>query len=56
MAAGKADEEAGLAPSEEENEAGSNFSPEKPCLPLSIDGIMFSLLRGNRQFQIRIRL
>ena len=41
MAAGKADEAAGLAPSNEENEAGDYFSPEKPCLPLSIDGLPY---------------
>ena len=34
----KADEAAGLTPGNEENEADRCFSPEKPCLPLSIEG------------------
>ena len=34
----EADEAAGLSPGNEENEADRCFSPEKPCLPLSIDG------------------
>ena len=38
-AASEDDEAAGLAPGNEENEAGCYFSPEKPCLPLSIEGI-----------------
>ncbi len=33
------DEAAGLTPGNEENEADRCFSPEKPCLPLSIEGI-----------------
>ena len=35
----EADEAAGLTPGNEENEAERCFSPEKPCLPLSIEGI-----------------
>ena len=34
----EADEAAGLSPGHEENEADRCFSPEKPCLPLSIEG------------------
>ena len=34
----EADEAAGLTPGNEENEAGGRFRPEKPCLPLSIEG------------------
>ena len=34
----EADEAAGLSPGNEENEADRCFSPEKPCLPLSIEG------------------
>ena len=34
----EADEAAGLSPGNEENEAERCFSPEKPCLPLSIEG------------------
>ena len=34
----EADEAAGLTPDNEENEADRCFSPEKPCLPLSIEG------------------
>ena len=37
--AGEADEAAGLAPGNEENEADCCFSLEKPCLPLSTEGI-----------------
>ena len=37
MTASKADEAAGLSPSNEENEAGRYFSPEKPCLLLLTD-------------------
>ena len=36
----EADEAAGLSPGNEENEAERCFSPEKPCLPLSIEGIV----------------
>ena len=36
----EADEAAGLSPGNEENEAGRCFSSEKPCLPLSTDGII----------------
>ena len=35
----EADEAAGLSPGNEENEADRCFSPEKPRLPLSIEGI-----------------
>ena len=35
----EADEAGGLMPANEENEARYGFSPEKPCLPLSIEGI-----------------
>ena len=34
----EADEAGGLMPANEENEARYGFSPEKPCLPLSIEG------------------
>ncbi len=34
----EADEAAGLSPGNEENEADRCFSPEKPCLPLPIEG------------------
>ena len=36
----EADEAAGLTPGNEENEAERCFSPEKPCLPLSIEGFL----------------
>jgi len=39
IVADKADEAAGLAPSNEDNDVSGNFSPEKPYYPLSIDGI-----------------
>ena len=35
---GEADEAGGLSPGNEENEAGRGFRPEKPYLPLSIEG------------------
>ena len=38
----EADEAAGLTPGNEENEADRCFSPEKPRLPLSIEGINFN--------------
>ena len=38
--AGKADEAAGLTPGNEDNAASICFSPEKPCCPLSIEGII----------------
>ena len=39
IVSGEADEAGGLAPVNEENEAGRGFRPEKPYLPLSIEGI-----------------
>ncbi|SFP84153.1 hypothetical protein SAMN05216343_11623 [Oscillibacter sp. PC13] len=39
MAASKADEAAGLAPGNEDHEAGCYFSPEKPYCPLFAEGI-----------------
>ena len=44
-AASEADEAVGLTPDNEENEAGCCFSPEKPCLPLSTEGIIPSFPR-----------
>ena len=41
---GEADEAGGLTPVNEENEAGRGFRPEKPYLPLSIEGIASFLL------------
>ena len=41
---GEADEAGGLSPGHEENEAGRGFRPEKPYLPLSIEGIASFLL------------
>ena len=41
---GEADEAGGLTPVHEENEAGRGFRPEKPYLPLSIEGIASFLL------------
>jgi hypothetical protein len=38
-AASEDDEAAGLSPGNEENETGGYFSPEKPCLPLLIEGV-----------------
>ena len=38
MAASKADEAAGLAPGNEDHEAGCYFSPEKPYCPLFTEG------------------
>ena len=40
MAAGEADEAAGLTHGNENHEARSYFDPEKPCVPLSADGIV----------------
>ena len=34
----EADEAGGHQPANEENEVRCGFSPEKPCLPLSIEG------------------
>ena len=34
----EADEAGGHQPANEENEVKCGFSPEKPCLPLSIEG------------------
>ena len=42
------DEAAGLTPGNEENEADRCFSPEKPCLPLSTDGIIYQRKRGSK--------
>ncbi|ALP93959.1 hypothetical protein IB211_01568 [Intestinimonas butyriciproducens] len=36
----KADEAAGPAPGNEDNEAGCDFCPEKPCWPLSTEDIV----------------
>ena len=49
----EADEAAGLPPGNEENEAGRCFSSEKPCLPLSTDGI-FDQLKKLLQIQHQI--
>ena len=38
----EADEAAGLSPGNGENEAERCFSPEKPRLPLSIEGMLLS--------------
>jgi len=38
----EADEAAGLTPGNEENEADRCFSPEKPCLPSSTEGKLFT--------------
>ena len=35
----KADEEAGLTPSDEDNAVRRKICPQKPCLPLSTDGM-----------------
>ena len=35
----EADEAGGHQPANEKNEVRCGFSPEKPCLPLSIEGI-----------------
>ena len=44
----EADEAAGLTPGNEENEAVRCFSPEKPCLPLSTEGMTHYIkLTGN---------
>ena len=40
MRAGKEDEAAGLAPGNEDNAASACFSPEKPCFPLSSEGMV----------------
>ena len=42
----EADEAAGLTPGNEENEADRCFSPEKPCLPLSIEGKLDGCFSG----------
>lgn len=38
IAASEKDEAAGLPPGNEDDEAGCDFSPEKPCLSLFTDG------------------
>ena len=43
----EADEAAGLSPGNEKNEAERYFSPEKPCLPLSIEGSLIQLKYHN---------
>ncbi len=50
--ADKADEAAGLSPGNEDNAVSSRFSPEKPCCPLSTDGIsvVWICLRGFCRF------
>ena len=45
---GEADEAGGLTPVHEENEAGRGFRPEKPYLPLSIEGIRWKTYRNQR--------
>ena len=40
IVSGEADEAGGLSPGNEENEAGRGFRPEKPYLPLSIEGTL----------------
>ena len=40
IVSGEADEAGGLSPGHEENEAGRGFRPEKPYLPLFIEGII----------------
>ena len=52
IAAGKADEAAGLAPGNEDNAAGGDFNPEKPCLPLSPDVIIVSAEGRKRKWEI----
>ena len=47
IVADKADEAAGLTPSNEDNDVSGNFSLEKPYCPLSIDGILI-LIRTAR--------
>ena len=44
----EADEAAGLSPGNEENEADRCFSPEKPRLPLSIEGNILMLFSVSR--------
>ena len=55
----EADEAAGLTPGNEENEAGCYFSPEKPRLPLSTEGIVdknhFIIWRNSTMVKIRLR-
>ena len=41
IVSGEADEAGGPSPVNEENEAGRGFRPEKPYLPLSIEGSIF---------------
>ena len=58
IVSGEADEAGGLSPVNEENEAGCGFRPEKPYLPLSIEGIIsrraagFNLISPTRPFQL----
>ena len=49
------DEAAGLAPGNEENEAGGRFRPEKPCLPLSTEGT-YQRKRQNSLREVRLYL
>ena len=48
IVSGEADEAGGLSPVNEENEAGRGFRPEKPYLPLSIEGIRWKTYRNQR--------
>ena len=41
----EADEAGGHQPANEENEVRCGFSPEKPCLPLSIEGRFLLYIR-----------
>ena len=47
----EADEAGGHQPANEENEVRCGFSPEKPCLPLSIEGIKDAEIRFESKFR-----
>ena len=49
IVADKADEAAGLAPSNEDNAVSGNFNLEKPYCPLSIDG---RVIGGNKDLHM----
>ena len=53
MVADKADEAAGLTPSNEDNDVNGNFSLEKPYCALSIDGISAWELSGSVNLPIQ---
>lgn len=57
IVSGEAGEAGRPSPGNEENEAGRGFRPEKPCLPLPIEGIaaFTAVHTGSRPHQSRVK-